>query len=104
MAIQISGDPVTNNITVAPTVANYHQGDLVQWEAVGGTSLTLYFTKADGTPFDVDTIVGVAGAGTATAERKILLTAAKQRYHYRLTATIGGTNYNIPGCPEIVIG
>jgi hypothetical protein len=103
-AIQISGDPVTNNITVAPTVANYHQGDLVQWQAVGGTSLTLNFTKGTGTPFDVSTINGTSGGGSATAERQILATAAKQRYHYSLTVTIGTTTYTIPGCPEIVVG
>ncbi|HEX4802187.1 MAG TPA: hypothetical protein VFV14_01680, partial [Myxococcaceae bacterium] len=97
-------DPGTGNITVAPTVANYQQGDLVQWEAVGGTSLTLSFTKGNGTPFDVDTIVGTAGGGTATAERTILTTAAKQSYHYSLKAKIGGKDYTIQGCPEIVVG
>ena len=103
MAIQISGDPVTGNITVAPTVANYNKGDLVQWEAVGGTSLVLNFTKDTGSPFDVPTITGTAGTGSATAERTILGTAAKGSYHYSLSATINGTPYTIPGCPEIVV-
>jgi len=102
--IQISGDPVTNNITVDPTVANYHQGDLVQWEAVNGTSLTLSFTKNNNPLFDVQTINGTAGAGLVTAERRILAAAALGRYHYSLTVTIGTTTYTIPGCPEIVIG
>ena len=102
MPIQISVDPVNGNITVAPTVANYNKGDLVQWEAKGGTSLTLSF-KADGSPFDVPTIQGTAGAGTATAERTILTTAASGQYHYSLAATINGTPYTIPGCPEIVV-
>jgi len=96
--ITITGD-AAGNITVAPTAAICHQGDLVQWNAPGGTSLTLSFKK--GTPFDVAVIQ--SGAGTAAAERNVQQGAANGRYPYSLTATINGTNYIIPGCPEIVI-
>jgi len=99
MAIQISGDPVSNNITVAPTVANYNRGDVVQWEAVGGTNLTLNFTKSAGTPFNSSVINGAAG----TAESPMLAAAAPGSYHYSLTVMINGQNYTIPGCPEIVV-
>jgi hypothetical protein len=98
MPITITADTATGNITVAPTVANYHQGDPVQWQAVNGTSLSLSFTR-DGTPFDVDNF-----SGAGTAERTILAAAAKGRYHYSLKTTILGTNFEIPGCPEIVVG
>jgi len=103
MAIQISVDTLSNNITVAPTLANYNRGDIVQWEAVGASSLVLNFTKGTGTPFDEPTITGTAGAGSATAEKPILAAAASASYHYSLTVTIGGQNYTIPGCPEIVV-
>lgn len=103
-AIQISGDPNTKNITVDPTVGNYHQGDLVQWAAANGTSLTLDFSKNNSSPFDVVQIVGAAGGGSVTAERRILANAALGRYHYSLTVTINGATFTIPGCPELVIG
>ena len=99
MPIQITVDPVSANITVTPTLANYKVGDVVQWEAVGGTSLTLTFVK-DGTPFDVPTVS--AAAGTGTAERRIVA-GASGSYRYGLTTTIWGTNYQITGCPEIVV-
>src|SRR5262249_49874557 len=101
MPITITADAATGNITVDPTVANYHAGDLVQWQAVNGSSLTLTFVK-DGTPFDVATVQ--AGTGTGAAERRILSNAPKGRYHYGLTTTISGTPFQIPGCPEIVVG
>jgi len=99
MAIQITVDPVDGNITVAPTLANYKVGDLVQWEAVGGTSLTLSFVK-DGTPFNVQPVS--AAAGTGMAESRIAA-GATGSYHYSVKTTTYGTVYQITSCPEIVV-
>jgi len=100
MTIQITVDPVSRNITVSPTVANFRVGEVVQWEAIGGTSLTLSFV-GNRTPLDVPTVSAAPGTGT-TGVRKIAPGAAG-RYHYGLTTTIWGKNYQITGCPEIVV-
>ena len=64
MPIHIFVDPVARNITVSPTLANYRVGDVVQWEAIGGTSLTLSFVK-DGTPFNGPAVSAAAATGKA---------------------------------------
>jgi|SRR5215510_5414418 len=96
--ISITVDPPTRNITVAPTVANCLPEDTVAWTVAGGTSLKLDFSK--GTPFDLPLL-----EGPGAVQRGIPPTSPKGiRYHYALTATVGGKDYVIPGCPEIVVG
>jgi len=98
MAITITVDPLTNNITVDPTVANFHPGEVVKWIVTSGTSLTISFKTASpfGGPMDLP--------GPGSVEQGIPLSSPRNvRYHYALTATVGGANYVIPGCPEIVI-
>jgi len=100
MPIHIFVDPVARNITVSPTLANYRAGDVVQWEAIGGTSLTLSFVK-DGTPFNGPAVS--AAAATGKAESRITSGVSGRHYRYSLTTTIWGKNYQITGCPEIVV-
>ncbi len=97
MPISITVDPPTGNITVDPTLANFHPGDLVAWNVVNGTSLTISFKNSS--PFDM------VLQGPGNVEKGIPLNSPKgQSYHYGVSATVGGNIYVIPGCPEIVVG
>lgn len=96
MAIAITVDPASNNITVAPTAAYFHPGDQVTWES-NAQSLTLTFK--DTSPFDTMQVTGGAAANA-----QIPANSPKGcTYHYSVAALVNGTIYVIPGCPEIVV-
>src|SRR5262249_4305945 len=95
--ISITVDTNSGDITVAPTVANCQPGDMVLW--TGGTSLTIKF-KA-GAPFSESPLTG---PGSVEKGIPLASPAGGVRYHYALTVTVGGKDYVIPGCPEIVVG
>ena len=96
MAITISVDTSNGNMTIAPSVAYYAQGAVVQWKVTGGTNLTISFK--DGTPFATQQLTG-----PGSVESGILTNATKGVYHYIVAAQVGGTIYVTPGCPEIVV-
>ena len=96
MAIAITVDTASNNITVAPTAAYFHPGDTISWES-NASSLTLTFK--DTSPFDTMQVTGGAAAqATVPANSPKGCT-----YHYSVAALVNGTIYVIPGCPEIII-
>jgi len=98
MAITITVNPSNGDITVDPTVAHFHPEAMVNWIVTSGTSLTISFKNSS--PFGAQ----LQFQGPGSVEQGIPLNSPKNvRYHYALTATVGNTNYVIPGCPEIVI-
>jgi|GEM_PF-6328908 len=97
MPITITVDPSTRNITVDPTVANFHPGDLVTWAVTNGSSLTLTFKNSS--PFSQNQLQGPGNVEQGIPQNSPL----GVRYHYGVNAIVGGTSYVIPGCPEIVI-
>jgi hypothetical protein len=97
MAISITVDPPTGNITVDPTVANFHPGDMVIWNVVNGTSLTISFKT--NSPFTQVQLQGPGNVEKGIPQNSPL----GLRYHYSVNAVVGGKTYVVPGCPEIVI-
>lgn len=98
MAISITVDASNGDITVAPTVAHFHPGAMVNWIVTSGTSLTISFKNTS--PFGSQ----LQFQGPGSVEQGIPQNSPTNvRYHYALTARVGNTDYVIPGCPEIVI-
>ena len=87
------------NITVDPTLANFHPGDLVKWNLANATGTKLTISFKTNSPFDAMVLTGVN-----TIEKGIPAgSPLGVRYHYSVVATVGGTDYVIPGCPEIIV-
>jgi len=96
VAIAITVDTASNNITVAPTAANFHPRDQVNWES-NAQSLTLTFK--DTSPLDTMQVTGGAAANA-----QIPANSPKGcTYHYSVAALVNGTIYVISGCPEIIV-